>query len=91
MQAITELIVRAAELAEAEGRVLRVMTLRVAVAVGMILLGVAASAAGLVLLLAAIYLAVAERSSPAAGAAIAGVAAVSFGFIAIWGGRRAGD
>lgn len=90
MRAITELIVRAAELAEAEGRVLRVMTLRVALGVGLILLGVAASAAGLVLLLAAIYLAVAERSSPAAGAAAAGVAATALGVAVIWSGRRAG-
>jgi hypothetical protein len=40
--------------------------------------------------LAAIYLAVAERSSPAAGAAAAGVAAMAIGAIVIWSGRRAG-
>ena len=90
MQAITELIVRVVELAEAEGRELRVATLRVAAAVGLILFGVASSAAGLVLLLAAIYLAVAERSSPAAGAAAAGVAAMAIGAIVIWSGRRTG-
>ncbi len=91
MQAVTELIVRAAELVEAEGRVLRLLTLRVAVAVGLILLGVASSAAGLVLLLAAIYLAVAERSSPAAGAAVAGGVAIVLGAAVIWKGRRVGD
>lgn len=53
MRSITEILVRTADLAEAEGRVLRAMTVRVALGVSVIVVAGAAMGGGLALLLTA--------------------------------------
>lgn len=88
MRKITELLVRAADLAEAEGRLLRVMTARLALAIGVILIAAVSGAIGVGLLLAAIYIFVAHHHGPAVGAAVTGVVALGAGGLLAWLGRK---
>jgi len=90
VETITELIVRIADLAEAEGRSLRAMTLRTALAIGVILLAVGAALAGVALLLFALYIGLAAWAGPAAAAAITGALALIAGGILAWLGHRMG-
>ncbi len=88
MRKITELLVRAADLAEAEGRLLRVMAARLALAVAVILIAAVSGAIGVGLLLAAVYIFVAHHHGQAAGAAVTGILALGAGGLLAWLGRR---
>lgn len=88
MRSITEILVRTADLAEAEGRVLRAMTIRVALGVSVIVVATAAMGGGLALLLASLYIFVADRAGSAPGALVAGVVALAIGGTLAWVGRR---
>jgi len=87
---MTELIVRIAELCEAEGRVFRAMTIRVALAVTIILVAAAALAAGVALLLGAVYITIQEQAGAAIAALATGVLALGIGGTLAWLGRRIG-
>lgn len=90
MQTIIELIVRIADLAEAEGRVLRTMTVRLALGIAMIIVAAGAAIAGVGLILGAVYIVTAHWAGPALGAATAGVLALAIGGLLAWLGRRMG-
>jgi hypothetical protein len=90
VQTITELIVRVADLAEAEGRTLRAATMRVTLGIGLVLIAVGAVTAGVVLLLGALYIVIAGQAGAAAGAAVTGAIALAAGGILAWLGRRTG-
>lgn len=88
MQTITELIVRVADLAEAEGRVFRAMTIRVALGVAIFIVAAGAATAGVGLVLGAVYIVTAAWAGPAVGAAVAGVLALGIGGLLAWLGHR---
>lgn len=90
MQTITDLIVRIADLAEAEGRALRAMTVRLALGIAIIIIGAGAVTAGVALVLGAVYIATADRVGAAAGAAATGALALGIGGLLAWLGRRMG-
>jgi uncharacterized membrane protein len=90
MQSMTELIVRIADLCEAEGRVLRAMTVRLALGVVVILVAAAAVAAGVGLLLVAVYIAIEAQTGAAPAAVATGVLALCIGGVLAWLGRRIG-
>ncbi len=90
MKTLTELIVRVADLAEAEGRTLRAMTVRLALGIAMIIVAAGAAVAGIGLLLGAVYLVTAGWAGAAAGAATAGGLALGIGGLMAWLGRRTG-
>lgn len=85
-----ELIVRTADLAEAEGRELRRMTVRVGVACGFILAATLTTVGGVGFVLAAVYLQTAARFGSAAGAGLTGLAALLLGGLLGWLGCRIG-
>ncbi|MFO0827324.1 MAG: hypothetical protein U0572_04170 [Phycisphaerales bacterium] len=85
---MTEFIVRVADLAEAEGRLLRATTVRVAGGVALIVLASILFAAGAGLLLASLYVVVAHAGGAALGAATTGLVAVLLGGVVTWLGRR---
>lgn len=91
MRSITELIVGVADLAEAEGRVLRAMTVRVASGLALIIVAAAAFTAGVALLLGAIYIATAGHAGAPVAAAVTGAVALLLGGILAWLGRRMGS
>lgn len=91
MQRIAELLVRIADLAEAEGRALRAMTVRVAFGVCMLVVAAAVLLAGALLLIAAAYLATAQSIGPAGASALAGGIALGGGGGLLWLGRRSGS
>jgi hypothetical protein len=91
MQTLTELIVRVADLAEAEGRTLRAATVRLALGLGILIVAVGVVTAGVVLLLGAIYIVTAARFGPAAGAAVTGGIALALGGLLAWIGHRTGN
>lgn len=91
MRTLTELIVRVADLAEAEGRTLRAATARLALGIGFMAIAVGVIIAGLVLVLGAVYIITADRAGPAAGAAVAGVLALAAGGLLAWLGHRMGS
>lgn len=80
----TELLIRAADLAEAEGRVLRRMTVRVAASFGLVLAAALTGVGGFGLVLASVYLLVASSFGAAAGAAVAGAVALGVGGLLAW-------
>lgn len=88
MQTITQLIVRIADLAEAEGRVLRAMTIRVALGIAIIMVAAGAAIAGVGLVLGAIYMVTASWAGPAVGASVVGVLALGIGGLLAWLGYR---
>lgn len=88
MHSMTQLIVRIAELCEAEGRVLRAMTVRVALGIALILVAAAAVLAGLTLVLGALYIAVQAQAGAAIGALVTGTLALGIGGALAWLGRR---
>ncbi len=88
MQTVTQLIVRVADLAEAEGRALRTSALRLALGVGLIAVAAGALMAGVGLLLGAVYIAIADRAGTASGAAVTGALALAAGGLLAWTGRR---
>lgn len=88
MQTLTELIVRVADLAEAEGRSLRTVTVRMALGVSLIIIAAGAVMAGIALVLGAIYIVTADRAGPAAGTAATGVLALGIGGLLAWLGRK---
>lgn len=90
MRSISEMIVRLADLAEAEGRLLRAMTVRVATAIGIIIVAVGAFTAGVTLLLVAVYIASAGWWGAAGGAAFTGLLALGTGGLLAWVARRTG-
>lgn len=85
---MTELIVRIAELCEAEGRVLRAMTVRLALGVAIILVAAAAMAAGVGLLLGAVFIAIQSQAGAATAALVTGILALGTGGALAWLGRR---
>ena len=87
---LTELLVRASDLAEAEGRVLRAMTIRVALGVSTIIVAAGAVTAGVVLLLAAVFIATRDWQGNVAAAVVTGAAALGIGGALAWLGRRIG-
>lgn len=90
MSSMTDLIVRVADLCEAEGRVLRAMTIRLALGVAIILVAAASLAIGVALLLGAVYIAVEVKTGAAIAAAVTGLLAISIGGTLAWLGRRIG-
>ena len=88
LESITELVVRIADLAEAEGRLLREKVIRSATGIGLIIVAVGAVIAGLCLIFAAIYIFTAERAGSAAAAALTGVLAIGTGGLLAWLGRK---
>jgi hypothetical protein len=84
MQAVTELIVRVADLCEAEGRTLRGVTLRLALGIVIILIAAAASIAGLILLVLALYITVEQQAGQAAAALLTGGAVLAIGVLLAW-------
>ncbi len=84
------MIVRITDLAEAEGRLLRAMTVRLAMGIAIILVAAGALAAGVTLLLAAVYIVTAGWVGAAGGAALTGVLALGIGGFLAWLGRRMG-
>lgn len=91
MQTITELIVRVADLVEAEGRILRATSVRLALGMGIIIVAAGAIMAGVALVLGAVYIVTADRAGPAAGASVTGVLALGIGGLLAWLGRRMGS
>jgi hypothetical protein len=90
MASMTDLIVRVADLCEAEGRVLRAMTIRVALGIAIILVAAASLAIGVALLLGAVYIAVEVKAGAAIAAAVTGLLAIGVGGTLAWLGRRIG-
>ncbi len=88
MQSVTELIVRIADLCEAEGRALRAMSIRLALGVAIILVSAAALAAGVALLLGAVFFAIQAQTGTTVAALITGVLALGTGATLAWLGRR---
>ena len=88
MQWITELLVRAANLAEAEGRLLRVVVARMLTSFGLTLVAAGALLAGVLALLASLHLAVSQQAGPAVGALVTGLVAVLLGGGLAWAARR---
>jgi hypothetical protein len=87
---MTELIVRIANLCEAEGRTFRAMTVRLAFGVAIIVVASAALTGGVALLLAAAYISVAGQAGAAIAAAATGLLALGIGGTLAWLGRRIG-
>lgn len=81
---LSEFIVRLADLVEAEGRSLRHSTVRVALAIGLVVVATGAASVGLGLLVTAVYLAIANQIGPAPGAAIAGTVSLAAGGVLVW-------
>lgn len=88
MQWITELLVRAANLAEAEGRLLRVVVARMLTSFGLTLVAAGALLAGVLALLASLHLAVSQQAGPAVGALVTGLVAMLLGGGLAWAARR---
>lgn len=88
MKRITDLIVRVADLAEAEGRTLRAMVAQTALGLAWIAVGGVVVLIGLVLVLAAVYLAAADGMGPAGGAVVAGAVGLMVGGGLAWLGHR---
>jgi hypothetical protein len=87
---MTELVVRVADLCEAEDRVLRATTLRLGLGLAIILVAAGTIIGGMALLLGALYIIVAAFAGAAVAAVSAGVAALVTGGTLIWLGRRIG-
>lgn len=88
MQMLTELIVRIADLVEAEGKVLRSRVVGVVFGACLMIVAACAVIAGLVLELGAVYILISDRAGPAAAAAATGLVALTTGGILAWLGRR---
>lgn len=88
MQWITELLVRAANLAEAEGRLLRMIVARMLTSFGITLVASGALLAGVLALLASLHLAVSQQAGTAVGALVTGLVAVFLGGGLAWAARR---
>ena len=73
---ISELIVRVADLAEAEGRLLRKVVAKMGLSLSLTLAAAALVLVGCVLLLAAIWLAVEKPLGPALASVVSGVTAL---------------
>lgn len=91
METLTKLIVRVADLAEAEGRVLRAMVMRSAMGIGSLLVAAAAVVAGVTLLLCSVYICTSESAGRAAAAAVTGILALAIGGGFVWLGHRIGS
>lgn len=89
MKTLTRIIVATAELAEAEGKSLRLSCARLAVSVCLAVLGAVALGVGCGLVVLSLYLVVAGEWGPWAGALVAGVLALAVGGIGLWTSRRA--
>ncbi len=88
MQKITELVVRIADLIEAEGRLLRTTTMRLATGIALLIIAACTAAVGLIFIIAAVFIAVAERAGTAAGAATTGLLALGLGGLLAWLARK---
>lgn len=88
MQKITELVVRIADLLEAEGRLLRATTMRLATGIVLLIIAACTAAVGLIFIIAAVFIAVAERAGTAAGAATTGLLALGLGGLLAWLARK---
>ncbi|MBK7403770.1 MAG: hypothetical protein IPJ41_03835 [Phycisphaerales bacterium] len=86
-----ELLARAADLVEAEGRTLRASGVRFSVALGIIVLAVLSGAAGLALVLTGMYLSIAANAGRPAGALLTGMASLAIGGVLVWIGNRIGE
>lgn len=91
METITKLIVRIADLAEAEGRVLRAMVMRSAMGIGILLVAAAVVIAGLCLLLGSVFIFTSENAGRPAAAAVTGILALAIGGGLAWLGQRIGS
>jgi hypothetical protein len=89
VKTVTRLIVATAELAEAEGKALRLSCARLATSVCLTAMGAVVITAGAALLMLSLYLIVAEQWGAWAGALCAGVLALATGGVAIWASSRA--
>lgn len=90
MKSVSELLVRAADLAEAEGRALRASVAKSATGLGLIATSTAALIAGVLFVLASVFIAVAERVGNSLAALVTGVVAFVIGGIFLWQGRKIG-
>lgn len=88
MQKITELVVRIADLLEAEGRLLRATTMRLATGIALLIIAASTAAVGLIFIISAVFIAVAERAGTAAGAATTGLLALGLGGLLAWLARK---
>ncbi len=79
---VAELIVRVTELAEAEGRDLRKVVARLMAAMAFVLVAAGFMLGGSLLLLAGLWMALADSLNRAAASAITGVLALALGFAA---------
>jgi len=85
---LSEFIVRLADLVEAEGRSLRHSTIRLALAIALVVVATGAACVGLGLLVMAVYIVIADQIGPAPGAAIAGAVSLAAGGVLVWLGRK---
>lgn len=90
MRQVTELVVRVADLVEAEGRILRVAAVRLAFGFGAIALAVGAIGGGITLLLGALYTVTADRAGVSVSALLTGAVAILIGGGLAWLGYRIG-
>lgn len=88
MKSLTELIVRVADLAEAEGRVLRLVTVRLATSAIMFVIAGAVMLSGLAFLLWSLFAGLEARVGTVGAAATSGAIALITGGAIAWLGRR---
>jgi len=82
------MLVRVADLIEAEGRSLRGGAFRLSCGVAMIVVATASIIAGLALGLWGMYLAIAAQAGPPVGAALVGAVALIAGGLVAWAAHR---
>lgn len=88
LKTASELIVRIADLMEAEGRLFRTTAFQLATAVGVLAIAVCVLLAGAGLLLACVYVYVSDHAGPAAGAGACSLLALVSGGGLVWLARR---
>jgi len=88
MEAIARVVVSAAELLEAEGRMLKRQVMRLGVAVGFGVIAVVLALAGAGFLLTALFLALARPLGNVGAAAVFGAVALALAAAAVFGARR---
>lgn len=81
---ISELLVRAADLAEAEGRALRYHSVRVGTALGLVLAAALLLVGSLVAILAGAHMALRHRLGPEWAWLISGVVGLGFAALLLW-------
>lgn len=91
MRSISELLVRIADLAEAEGKLLRASVMRLASGLALFVVAIVAALAGFGFLLASIFLATSSQAGYPIGALVSGFVAVALAGGLAWTGKRMGS